>query len=76
MGSLAQASITLLQNLLVPEGQSCCLQSILVFQETFIFMYWCQATECLEGDNLGFSLAQLTVPRNHMKQVKSVIPSY
>lgn len=35
MGSLTQASITLWQSLLAPEGQSCCLQRILVFQTFF-----------------------------------------
>lgn len=37
MWSPTQASIALLQNLLVLEGQICCLQSILVFQVTFFF---------------------------------------
>lgn len=59
----------------MPDGESFCLQSILVFQETVFLMCWCWAAECLEGDNLGFSLTQLAVPQNHMKQVKSVIPS-
>lgn len=47
MRSLAQASITLLQCLLVPEGQSCCLQSVLVFQETFLF--WCAGARPLSA---------------------------
>lgn len=39
MGSPTQASIALLQNILVLEGQICCLQSILVFQVTFFFFF-------------------------------------